>query len=276
MAKSIIIIVLALVFAGIAWLSAGRRLTLLLDRVVSVNVRPLPVSPLSYDGGGFLIGDLSMTFGATNNLVFPLCLSTSGSGFVTLSAGNRDFILGPRTNPSDGSGRPELDFIPEPGDQLSFVTNTSLLAWPTPFEIRFMGGPSPWWRRYVYYRLHWKKRSGANLEMAWRYGQQFLAASGWSSPVMMWDSQTGLLSVDIHPASPALEDAVAQYIAKTKGWKRSEYRIEDRGPGPDANVEEFAVVCLCDEQNPVPGAGHSVRLDVDRASGRVTREQGYQ
>jgi hypothetical protein len=48
--------------------------------------------------------------------------------------------------------------------------------------------------------LRWEKLSGAKLEMVWRYEQQFFRASGWSLPAMMWDSRTGLLSIDIRPA----------------------------------------------------------------------------
>jgi hypothetical protein len=154
--KSIIV----LAFALIAWLSAGRWLTLLLDRVVSVGAKSLPVSPLHYDGGGFRIGGLPLTFGSTNNLNFPLSLNTNPSGVLTLSAANRTFTLGPRTNPVDPSGRPEIDFTAEPEDHVSLVTSVSLLVWPTPFEIRLMGGPSPWWKRYVYYRLTWKNARG--------------------------------------------------------------------------------------------------------------------
>jgi len=59
---------------------------------------------------------------------------------------------------------------------------------------------SPWWKRYVYYRLVWSKRSGAKLEMLWRYEQDFYIPGAWTDPVMMWNGQTGLLRVTIHPA----------------------------------------------------------------------------
>jgi hypothetical protein len=59
-----------------------------------------------------------------------------------------------------------------------------------------LGGSSPWWRQYVYYRLTWKKPSGAQLEMLWRYERLYYSASGWTEPEMTWmNSQTGLLAV---------------------------------------------------------------------------------
>src|SRR5271155_4011426 len=184
---------------GLAWVIAGRQLTLLLDRFITIGTASLPVSPLQYDGGGFLIGQLQMTFGSIENLRWDLGLHSDALNRVVLSSGGQSFTMGPRTNPVDPSGRPEIDFVPEPGDELTFTAARSALAWPTPFKFNIMIPHSPWWKRYVYYRLLWKKRSGARLEMQWRYEQRYFAASGWSEPEMMWNSQTGLLRVDISP-----------------------------------------------------------------------------
>jgi hypothetical protein len=186
---------------AIGWLFAGRQLTLLLDRFVTIGAASLPISPREYDGGGFLIGQLQMTFGSIDNRRFDLVLRSDSTNRVVLSSGGHSFILGPRTNPVDPSGRPEIDFVPEPGDELSFTATGSVLAWPTPFEFNIMIPHSPWWKRYVYYRLLWKKRSGARLEMGWRYEQDYYAAGGWTRPAMMWNSQTGLLRVDISSAT---------------------------------------------------------------------------
>jgi hypothetical protein len=194
---------------GVAWVYAGRQLTLFLDRFITIGAASLPVGPLEYDGGGFLIGDLQMTFGGIDNLRSDLALCSDSAHRVVLRTSGQFFTLGPRTNPVDPSGRPEIDFVPEPGDELSFSTDRSALPWPTPFEFNFMSR-SPWWKRYVYYRLLWHKRSGARLTMVWRYEQDYYAAGGWTSPEMMWNSQTGLLRVEIksvateRPASTAI------------------------------------------------------------------------
>lgn len=107
-----------------------------------------------------------MTFGSTDNLRFDLSLHSDSSNRVVLSSGGRSFLLGPRTNPIDPSGRPEIDLVPEAGDEVSFTGDRSLVGWPTPFEINLMTR-SPWWKRYVYYRLVWSKGSRAKLEMLW-------------------------------------------------------------------------------------------------------------
>lgn len=191
-----VIIALAL---AIAWLLAGRQLALVLDRFLTRRIASFPVSSLRYDGGGFVINNLSMTFGSTNNLRSDLTLCSDSSNRVVLSSGGRSFVLGPRTNPIDPSGRPEIDLVPDAGDEVSFTGDRSLVGWPTPFEFNFMIR-SPWWKRYVYYRLIWSKRSGAKLEMRWRYEQDFFIAGAWTEPLMMWNGQTGLLRVTIHPA----------------------------------------------------------------------------
>jgi hypothetical protein len=85
----------------------------------------------------------------------------------------------------------------KPGDDVRVKASGSLLNRPTPFEISWLGGRLPWWKRYVYNRLVWKKPSGASLEMRWRYEQRWYAKTGWGEPLMMWNSQTGLLCVKI-------------------------------------------------------------------------------
>ena len=270
--KSLAVIILL----AVAWIAFGERLTPLFDRLVSFPAVALSVSPLSYNGGGFVIGGREMTFGLTNNQRAGLALSTDASNRVTLSFGSDAFVLGPRTNRDDSSGRPEIDFAADPADRLSFSARESLLGWPTPFDFRFPFGPSSWWKKYVYYRLAWEKPSGARLEMRWRYERQYYLARGWTEALMMWNSRTGLVSVDIRPESKGLEGAIVRYIAKTKRWNRNAYTIERRGPSQDGRSEIFAVIPLCDTHASAPGAGQSVELYVDRAKEQVSRELGGQ
>ncbi len=89
---------------------------------------------------------------------------------------------------------------------------------------------------------------------------------------MMYDYFTGLLRVKITPETIAQETAVVQYISRTKGWKRTDYRIESRGVSADGRSDVLAVIYLQDERSPSPGAGQSVVLYVDRASLQVTQE----
>lgn len=115
---------------------------------------------------------------------------------LILRAGGNAFPLGPRIGPPDKSGRPDIAFAPEPGDQVSFTVARSLLSWPTPLDINFMTGQSPQWRRNLYFRLAWRKPSGAALSMGWRYEQWFYVADGWSR-YMTHEGATGLVDLRI-------------------------------------------------------------------------------
>lgn len=205
------LLTVAAILAGlaVAWLYAGRRITSLLDRLITIPVASLPVGPVKYDGGGFVIGQLQMTFGSTDNLRSSVCLCSDTSGRVVLSAGGRFFTLGSRTNPVDPSGRPDIDLVAAPDDKLSFSARKSLFGWPTPFEFNFLMR-SPWWKRYVYYRLSWKKRDGSALEMLWRYEQDYYSGDGWTKPAMMWNWHTGLIRVHILAQTSDCANAVVR------------------------------------------------------------------
>jgi hypothetical protein len=93
------------------------------------------------------------------------------------------------------SGEPDLPEYPaEPGDSASLVIERGLLAWPTPFEIDFvgMGGTATTWERHVYYRLSWVKASGARLSMAWAGEQPYDGVNLWRA------LGSFLVNVDIH------------------------------------------------------------------------------
>jgi len=68
MGRMIVWLAVFLVSLPVVWLAAGRHLALFGDRFFTVRERQLPAGPLEYDGGGFLIGGESMTFGLLSNL----------------------------------------------------------------------------------------------------------------------------------------------------------------------------------------------------------------
>src|SRR5207248_10855979 len=92
-----------------------------------------------------------------------------------------------------------LATAPPPGDDAFIEIRRSVLSWPTPFEINFMAGHSPSWKRHLYYRLLWKKPAGEKLEMLWRYEQYFYSDNGWASGFMTHEGSTGLIQLDISP-----------------------------------------------------------------------------
>jgi|GEM_PF-549521 len=276
-ARSILILsIVAAVCLIIIWLVAGRQTTLFLDRFITFRLGPLPVGPLEYDSASLRIGAVSLPLIGTDNQLFNLSVQLDSQNRLVLSAGGQSFTLGPRLSEPDPSGRSELKFAAEPGDELTFGRERSILSRPTPFEINWLGGTTPWWRRYFYYRLQWKKPSGAKLEMLWRYEQQYYSEKGWNEGYMMYDWFTGLLKVKIISETIAQESVVVEYISRTKGWKRTDYRIESQGLSADGLSDVLSVIHLRDAYSPSPGAGLSVVLHVDRASHQVTQELGGQ
>jgi len=77
------------------------------------------------------------------------------------------------------------------------TTRHSVLIWPAPFDLNLMTGQSPSWKRHIYYEIVWKKSSGANLQMGWRYEQFFYPGNGWASGFMTRQGSTGLVRVEI-------------------------------------------------------------------------------
>ncbi|MEO8026896.1 MAG: hypothetical protein ABI823_10495 [Bryobacteraceae bacterium] len=261
------------------WLLASRPASVLLDRFTTARAASIPAIPIEYEGGGFGVGDLTLTFAGLDNLRTDLALRSDGSERLILSSGGRTFPLGPRLSPPDPSGRPEIRFEPDAGDIVTLTLDRSWLAWPTFWDIKIMTRTA-WFRRNAYYRLKWKKKSGAILDMLWRYEQQYYPSnrldvtSGWTPPLMMFKSTTGLARVEI--TSGNAEAAAAEYVAGVKGWKYSEYRTEGRGAAPDGRSDLVAVIFLEDERGANPGAGKSLVLQVDRVTRKVIQEMGSQ
>src|SRR5690242_1357512 len=268
---SLIIAAIAVCFC-VAWIGAGLRISRFVDRFVTIHKESLPVSPLVYDVTYLRIGDVSLDLIGITNQRFDLEVQADPQDRLVLSKGSQSFTLGPRLDAPDASRLKEITFSSEPGDELSLHFERSLISQPTPFEWNPLGGSSPTWKRYVYYRLEWRKRSGAKLGMLWRFEELYYKATGWTEPRMLYDFRTGLIRLDIRPEPIAQESAAVEYISKTKGWKRAQFKIESRGLSPDGRSDVLAVIFLKDLYWPAPGAGETVVLHVDRSTHQVTQE----
>jgi hypothetical protein len=192
--------------AAIAWLFAARQLSLLVDRLFMAPLYSLPVSPLAYSLDTLWIGDLPLSLSPEVSAI-DVHLSCNSDNRVILSTADRRFTLGFCTRRSP-TGAGEFQFIPVPGDTLSLDVSRGIISWPTPFELNFMTGRSPSWRRDLYYRLAWKKPSGTRLTMEWRFEQGFYPSDGWTGGTMTRAGSTGLLAVtiiDAPAASPTIK-----------------------------------------------------------------------
>jgi hypothetical protein len=191
---AVLIVVTVALFA--TWVFSGPQLSLFIDRFWTTEVSSTPVYSFRYDGsgtGGILrVNDLGLSLNDKNGPAPNV--GTTKNDELGLAIGGKVFPFGPA--PSEAEN---LAVVPSAGDGAFIEIRRSVLSWPTPFELNFMTGQSPSWKRHLYYRLLWKKPSGAKLEMLWRYEQYFYPRNGWASGFMTHEGSTGLIQLDISP-----------------------------------------------------------------------------
>jgi hypothetical protein len=188
-------ILIAFIVALLAtWIFGGRQLSLFLDRFVTIEVASARINSIVYEGlgtGGILhVNDLALSLNDRNDP--NPNIGTTKNDQLGLADGGKVFAFGPPRSEAEN-----LSTVPPAGDDAFIEIRRSILSWPTPFDLNFMTGQSPSWKRHLYYRLLWKKPSGAKLEMLWRYEQYFYPGNGWASGFMTREGSTGLIQVAI-------------------------------------------------------------------------------
>lgn len=247
----------------VVWVFAGPKIAALLDRFYTVADARLALGNFSLQPGEFDIGRKRWFLSS------DLLVGADSRRRVTLAAAGRIFTFGPIQSCSAASTGSCYEFVADPGDEISFEKSRSWLAWPTPLEFSIMGASMTSWRRHAYRRLFWKKSSGASIEMVWRDEQGYFAKAGWT------DGNLQIAPVvTIRPSR--FEGAVVNYLLEKKGWKGDAYRLESRGVSSDGLSDVTAAIYLQDLKGAEPGGGKSVEIFVDRKSGKVLREVGWQ
>ena len=187
------------VAAAAIWIFGGRQLSLLVDRYWTVETASLPIHSIACEGNGtggiLIVNKLSLSLNDVPKSMSLSVGSTKDNQFALASSG-KVFAFGLLTSTAENTGD-RLATVPPVGDQAFVVTRHSVLSWPTPFDLNFMTGQSPSWKRHIYYEIRWKKASGADLQMLWRYEQFFYPENGWASGFMTRQGATGLIRVEI-------------------------------------------------------------------------------
>jgi hypothetical protein len=188
-------VLIAVVIAFLViWIFYGRQSSLFLDRFGTIEMTSARINSIAYQGngtGGILhVNDLELSLNDRNGPAPSI--GTTKNDQLALADRGKVFAFGPVRTEAEN-----LATVPPAGDNASIETRRSILNWPTPFEINFMTGHSPSWKRHLYYRVRWKKSSGASLEMIWRYEQFFYPGKGWASGFMTHEGSTGLIRVNI-------------------------------------------------------------------------------
>jgi hypothetical protein len=176
----------------IAWMAGARSLSMVLDRLHTVEIDSRPIAQLGVanaNRGMLQVNDLSMNTARPDYSPFPMEMKIDPNRQFVVQSANHAIALG-RVDDS-------LGVKPPPNDKARFQIERSMLSWPTPLAINFMSGHSPSWKRHLYYRLVWEKPDGGRLEMVWRYEQYFY--EDWASGFMTRGGTTGLIHVDIRP-----------------------------------------------------------------------------
>ena len=186
---------IAVVIAFLAtWIFYGHQISLLLDRFGTIEMSSTRINSLAYQGngtGGILhVNDLELSLNDRNGPAPSI--GTTKNDQLALADRGKVFAFGPVRTEAEN-----LATVPPAGDDASIEIRRSILNWPTPFEVNFMTGHSPSWKRHLYYRVRWKKSSGATLEMLWRYEQYFYPGNGWANGFMTRQGATGLIRVEI-------------------------------------------------------------------------------
>jgi hypothetical protein len=188
-----VLIAVVIVFLA-TWIFYGHQISLLLDRVGTIQMTSARINSIAYQGngtGGILhVNDLELGLNDRNGPAPSI--GTTKNDQLALADRGKVFAFGPVRTEAEN-----LATVPPAGDDASIEIRRSILNWPTPFELNFMTGHSPSWKRHLYYRVGWKKPSGATLEMLWRYEQYFNRGNGWASGFMTREGSTGLIRVDI-------------------------------------------------------------------------------
>lgn len=203
MRRSLILLAILAACAAVLaalWIFRGREISSFLDRYWTVETRSTAIQSISYEGsgaGGTLVCD-GVSF-SLNDVRPGLSLSVGSTkdNQLALASSGKVFPFGPLKSSASEDTSEHLATAPPPGDQALVVTRHSVLNWPTPFEINLMTGHAPSWKRHTYYEILWKKSSGANLRMLWRYEQFFYPGNGWANGFMTREGSTGLVRIEI-------------------------------------------------------------------------------
>ncbi len=194
----VIVAVCAVSFAAL-WIFRGREISSSIDCYWTVEIQSAPIHSVAYEGSGtggiLIINDVSLSLNDAKPGL-SLSLGSTKDNQLALASSGKVFAFGTLTSAAEDIGD-RLATVPPLGDQAFLATRHSVLSWPTPFDLNFMTGKSPSWKRHMYYEIRWNKPSGANLEMLWRYEQFFYSGNGWASGFMTHEGSTGLTQVEI-------------------------------------------------------------------------------
>jgi len=172
---------------------------MLVDQVYTVRASARSFKTITYEGdgsGGVLhLDDQTVSMNQIAEGVPQPRIGTTKQGELAITVAGQIFPFGRTIDPDALSAH-----VPA-GDETTFEIRRSVLSWPNPFEVNWMTGNSPRWKRFRYQHLVWKKNDRSELDMVWRFEQYYYASDGWTEAWMTDPGSTGLIRVRISPAN---------------------------------------------------------------------------
>ena len=163
----------AIVVAMFAWwFVAGSSLVALVDRITTApESEPTTPTRFTFDEANVATTEEpKLTFGERRRIAGSGWRVVEGPpGHASLETPNGNFVLGALSRTyALNQGQRGYEFAPDSGDVVTLTRRRSRMAWPRFLHVNWLGGSTPRWRRYVYYRLEWRKPNGPRLELVWR------------------------------------------------------------------------------------------------------------
>jgi hypothetical protein len=194
--RKILIALLIVIVLATLWLWRGRDLSMLADQFKTIQTSSRSIRTITYDGNGtggtLRVDDVDLSLNQGELRDAQPSVGTTKDGQVALSFAGKVFSFGPPLSEDDKLAANVVD-----GDTATIAFEHSAIPWRNYFEVNYMTGNSPKWKRNTYQKLVWKRADGAKLEMVWRYEQFFYENDGWTQALMTRPGAAGLIRVEI-------------------------------------------------------------------------------
>jgi hypothetical protein len=190
---------LAALFA--AWYFGARPAALLLGDGAMRQTDSRALTRIGWNGSFLLIDSRTLGLEKSDN-TSALHFSVDAQHRLVASVNGQSLVLGVADGTLSDGGEATPAFAAAPPDRAAFTRAQGAIAWPNWFDLNFMTGNSPSWKRFVTYDLVWTKPSGASLTIRWRFEQYYYESEGrWMDADMACEDVCGIVAAKISPPS---------------------------------------------------------------------------
>lgn len=164
------------------WFTAGASFVRVVDKAGTVSERIVTVTQFDFDEANEATFEpAALSFDSRRRMVgADWRIGEGATGHIALETSKGRMLLGIVTRRSSTNhGRRIYTFAPESADVVTLERRHSRISWPRPFVISWLGGRLPFWSRYAYDRIVWRKAGGEVLDVMWTDQQLLEPGSGW-------------------------------------------------------------------------------------------------